>query len=773
MGEKIVVVVESPAKTKTIHKYLGKDATVLASFGHVRDLIPKEGAVDPDNDFAMHYQQIDRNTKHVKAIIAAAKKADTIVLATDPDREGEAIAWHLAEIIKNTPKLTIDCKRVVFHEITETAVKQAFDHPRSIAIDLVNAQQARRALDFLVGFNLSPLLWKKIQPKLSAGRVQSPALRLIVERELAIEAFKSEEYWTIEARLFKDKDFNGKLIQYQGEKLTQFSVTNEKKSSTITDELTKLANGKLRVSKVKPKQRRRNPAAPFITSTLQQEAARKLGFTAQRTMRTAQQLYEGIDLGDGNVNGLITYMRTDSVTLSKEAVADIRQLIETRYGKDQVPATPPVYKSKAKNAQEAHEAIRPTSASRLPDSVKNSLSSDQHRLYELIWKRTISSQMIHATIATLSVDLACGDDESNLFRATGSTITDPGFMAVYLEGKDDAAGDDDEKLLPNLVEGELITLNAIDGVQHFTDPPPRFTEASLIKMLEEYGIGRPSTYASIISTLVQREYTDLESKRFFPTDIGRVVNKFLTDYFTQYVDYDFTANLENQLDEISCGNQDWKQVLRDFWQPFIKLVKDTDENVSRQEVSQMRELGIDPKSKKPVYVRMGRYGPFAQIGSKDDEDKPKFAGLQKTQALDTITLEEALALFRLPRELGKTPEGEVIEANVGRFGPYVKFGKTYVSTKDEDPYTIELDVALKFIAEKKEQEAKRLIHDFASAKIQVLNGPYGPYVTNGKKNVKIGKDQDPAALTVEMCEEMIANAPEKKARSFKKKRKKT
>ena len=501
-----LVIVESPAKAKTIKKYLGKDFEVLASYGHVRDLVPKEGAVDPEKRFTMKYQVIEKNDRHVQAIAKALKKAEALYLATDPDREGEAISWHLFELLKKRRALNgKKVHRVVFNEITKRAIKEAVEHPRDLSMDLINAQQARRALDYLVGFNLSPLLWKKVRRGLSAGRVQSPALRLIVEREQEIAAFKVREYWTIEADAGEAKQaFVSRLVRYGGEKLGQFSITDGEAAAGVQKELLARADGRLSVEKVQKKERKRNPAAPFITSTLQQEAARKLGFTAQRTMRTAQQLYEGVDIGGGAV-GLITYMRTDSVNLANEFLAEVRDFIGHRYGPDNLPAQARRYRTKAKNAQEAHEAIRPTSVLRAPEEIRGHLSKDQGRLYELIWKRTVACQMIHATINTVTVDLGCG--EGNVFRANGSSIANPGFMNVYLEGVDDAgAGEGDEKMLPPLEAGQSVPLKAVRPEQHFTEPPPRYSEASLVKALEEYGIGRPSTYASIISTLQDREY---------------------------------------------------------------------------------------------------------------------------------------------------------------------------------------------------------------------------------------------------------------------------
>ncbi len=609
---KNLVIVESPAKSKTLKKYLGKDFEILASYGHVRDLLPKEGAVDPENDFAMKYQIIEKNAKHTDAIVKALKKADTLYLATDPDREGEAISWHLLEILKK--KKLIKEKpvyRIAFNEITKKAVNDAVANPRELSIDMVNAQQARRALDYLVGFNLSPLLWKKIRRGLSAGRVQSPALRMIAEREDEIERFEKREYWTMESDLKANKKdaFSAKLTHYKGEKLEQFSITDEKTATDAEQAINKAAAGKLIVETVEKKQRRRNPAAPFITSTLQQEASRKLGFTAQRTMRTAQQLYEGIDIGDEAI-GLISYMRTDSVNLAAEAIEQLRELITERYGKENLPKEPKTYKTKSKNAQEAHEAIRPTVVSLTPDSIKDKLSADQFKLYSLIWKRTVACQMVHATINMVGVDLSAG--EGNTFRATGSTIVKPGFMAVYQEGLDDSKEKegDDEKLLPPLKEGDEVELLKLRPEQHFTEPPPRYTEASLVKTLEEHGIGRPSTYASIISTLQARDYVELDKKRFKPTDVGRVVNKFLTEHFTRYVDYNFTANLEDELDAISRGEKEWIPLMKDFWGPFKALVDDKEVSVQRKDVTQEAMDEECPKCGKPLSIRLGRRGRF-------------------------------------------------------------------------------------------------------------------------------------------------------------------
>jgi DNA topoisomerase-1 len=783
-----LVIVESPAKAKTIEKYLGKDYKVLASYGHVRDLIPKKGAIDPDHDFEMKYEVIEKNEKHINAIKKALKNADALYLATDQDREGEAISWHLYELLKDDGVLdNKDVHRVVFNEVTKRAIKEAIEHPRELSNDLINAQQARRALDYLVGFNLSPLLWKKVQRGLSAGRVQSPALRLIVEREEEIENFNEEEYWTIAADVEKDEQpFIARLVLFENEKVidkqvkkegekaeegTRFTFTNEKDAFDARDALLKAANGSLGVDQVKKKEARRNPNPPFTTSTMQQEAARKLRFSAQRTMRTAQQLYEGIDIG-GETVGLITYMRTDSVSLANEALQELRALIEESYGKDYLPEAPRTFKTKSKNAQEAHEAIRPTSARHLPAEIKSHLSADQFALYELIWKRTMACQMIHATLDTVTVDLGCG--AGNSFRANGSTIKHPGFMKVYTEDiDDDRRSEDRNKILPEMEEGESIRLIDIRSDQHFTQPPPRFTEASLVKTLEEYGIGRPSTYASIISTLVNREYVELENRRFTPTDIGRIVNGFLTEHFTKYIDYEFTANLEDELDSVSRGEEDWIPLLRNFWKPFIQQVEEKDANVSRAEVAQSKFICTDRKTGKPVTVRMGPYGPFVQIGDKDDEEKPQFASLRPGMKMHDVTEDNYLDLFVLPRDLGETPEGEKLSTNYGRFGPYVKYDNKFVSInkayQDQgiDPYNITYEQAMELVNAKKEFDANKYIKSFEGTGIEVLNGRFGPYITDGNKNAKIPKDKEPGDLTLQECEELLAAAPERKGRKKK------
>jgi DNA topoisomerase-1 len=758
-----LVIVESPAKAKTIKKYLGKDFEVLASYGHVRDLVPKEGAVDPKQHFAMKYQVVERNKKHVDAIARALKKAKSLYLATDPDREGEAISWHLHELLKAEGALKgKEVQRVVFYEITKNAVREAMAQPRGLSIDLVNAQQARRALDFLVGFNLSPLLWKKVRPGLSAGRVQSPALRMICEREDEIAAFVPREYWTIDAELeHTAQKFPARLVEYRGAKVEQFSFTSEAVAHEAVRTVENAARGELLVAGVDRKQRRRNPAPPFTTSTLQQEAARKLGFSAQKTMRVAQQLYEGVDIGEGAI-GLITYMRTDSVNLAQEAVGRIREVIVQLYGQEGLAEEPRVYRTKSQNAQEAHEAIRPTDAGIVPADIESRMEADQYRLYSLIWKRTVACQMAPAVFDTVAVEFlpAAADAAARTaLRANGSTLIKPGYISVYQEGLDDAVQDDSDHVLPPMKEGDKVRLLGVTPAQHFTEPPPRFSEASLVKALEEYGIGRPSTYASIISTLRDREYVDIESRRFTATDIGKIVSRFLTQYFTTYVDYDFTARMEDSLDAVATGEEEWVPLLDKFWKPFIKLVTHTEKSVSRDEVAQARDLGPDPLSGKPMSVRMGRFGPFVQIGTKDDEEKPRFAGLRPGQKMDTITREDALVLFQLPRKLGTTPDGEEMTANTGRFGPYVKYGSKYVSLKTDDPYTITAERALEVIREKQIADATRLIQDFPEAGIQVLNGRFGPYITDKTRNAKITKDRDPKSLTLADCQAMLAAAP--------------
>ena len=604
---KALVIVESPAKAKTIEKFLGKGYKVLASYGHVRALPSKQGSVDTENNFNPKYHVLPESARHISALKKEAAHSDELILATDLDREGEAIAWHLLEALgidENSEKPAV--KRVTFHEITKSAIDEAMAHPRRIARDLVDAQQARSVLDYLVGFNLSPFLWKKIRYGLSAGRVQSVALRLICEREDEIEVFEPREYWTIEALLATaaNNRFSAKLHTCDGKKMAKFAIADQQQAEGI---LAELEQSEFRVTKLEKKERKRNPAPPFTTSTLQQEASRKLGFSARKTMSVAQKLYEGIEVGDGT-HGLITYMRTDSVALSNQATGEAHDVICQLYDASYALKKPRVFRNKSKNAQEAHEAIRPTSIARTPAQLKPYLSSDQLRLYELIWKRTVASQMAQAIFDATSVDIAAG--ERYEFRATGQVIRFPGFMALYIEGTDNGEDEDKEGLLPPLAEGEPLNREKLTPEQHFTQPPPRYTEASLVKTLEEYGIGRPSTYASIMNTLVTRKYVRLEKRTFFPEDTGRVVTKLLTEHFAQYVDYDFTAELEEELDAISRGELAWTPAIKQFWDPFIALLRRKDQEVSKSDVTTEKTDKTCPDCGKEMVIKLGRSGRF-------------------------------------------------------------------------------------------------------------------------------------------------------------------
>jgi DNA topoisomerase I len=603
---KSLVIVESPAKAKTIEKFLGKDYRVLASYGHVRALPSKQGSVDVEHDFEPRYHVLPESRKHVEALRKEAGQSQEIILATDPDREGEAIAWHLLQALGIHEESTSpQVKRVVFHEITKGAIQKAIAQPGHISRELVDAQQARAVLDYLVGFNLSPFLWKKIRYGLSAGRVQSVALRLVCEREKEIEAFVPREYWSIEALLesANGKAFRARLISVDGTKLDKFAIGDEARAMELVEAL---AGESFRVAEVTRSEKRRNPSPPFTTSTLQQEASRKLGFSARKTMTVAQKLYEGIDVGEGAV-GLITYMRTDSVALSSEATGEAQQVISSLFGGDYALAQPRVFKNKSKNAQEAHEAIRPTSIANTPEKVKSYLSSDQYRLYQLIWKRTVASQMAAAILDATTVDIAAGGRFT--FRATGQVIRFPGFMKLYIEGTDEAE-EEKEGTLPALEEGESVRREEIIPEQHFTQPPPRFTEASLVKTLEEYGIGRPSTYASIMNTLVVRKYARLEKRTFYPEDVGRVVSDLLVTHFQQYVDYEFTAKLEEDLDAVSRGEEKWRPLLREFWNPFIELLKNKEKEVSKEDVTTEKTDRSCPECQKPLVVKLGRAGKF-------------------------------------------------------------------------------------------------------------------------------------------------------------------
>ena len=757
-----VLVVESPGKVKTINKYLGPGYTVLASFGHVRDLSPKEGSVKPDDDFAMTWEVDARGQKRIKDIADALKGADKLILATDPDREGEAISWHVLEVLKQKKALGhAHVERVVFNAVTKSAVMDAIAHPRQINEELVDAYLARRALDYLVGYTLSPVLWRKLPGARSAGRVQSVALRLICERENEIEAFKSQEYWSIDADLrAPGGTFSAHLTHLDGKRLEKLSLANEADARRAVDAINART---FKIGSVETKPAKRNPSPPFITSTLQQEAARKHGFNAKRTMQIAQQLYEGVDIG-GETVGLITYMRTDGVQMANEAIAEARNMIGQRYGARYVPGAPRIYTSKAKNAQEAHEAIRPTSFSRRPDDIARGLDPDMAKLYELIWKRAVASQMESAELERTTIDVVSQDNQV-ILRATGTVVLFDGFLTLYQEGKDDESDEDGAKL-PRVAAGEATAIEKVTPAQHFTEPPPRYSEASLVRKLEELGIGRPSTYASILSTLRDRAYVRMDRNRFIPEEKGRLVTTFLASFFGRYVEYSFTADLEEKLDKVSAGELSWKQLLRDFWKDFSAAIGETKDlkisdviteldeilgphifpspadgtdprvcpNCGAGRLSlklgkfgafvgcsnypecrytrqigqsaaeagdgQPRVLGNDPETGEPISLRSGRFGPYVQLG---EGDKPKRSSIPKGTSLAEVDFEMALKLLSLPREVGKHPEtGNPITANFGRFGPYVKHDGQFASLDSEDEvFTVGLNRAVSVLAEKK------------------------------------------------------------------------
>lgn len=862
-----LVIVESPAKAKTINKYLGRDYKVLASYGHVRDLPPKDGSVEPDKNFVMHYETEARGAKQIKAIADALADADHLVLATDPDREGEAIAWHVLEALKNRRAIKKDLKvsRVVFNEITKSAVSRAMQEPRMIDMDLVNAQQARRALDYLVGFTLSPLLWRKLPGAKSAGRVQSVALRLVCEREMEIEAFRAREYWSVTADLktASGQPFTANLVALGGKKLDKFDLADEAKARAAAQAVSQAA---LTVQSVQLRPTRRHPAPPFTTSTLQQEAARKLGFSAKQTMQIAQRLYEGVEIG-GETTGLITYMRTDGVTLAQDAIATIRAVIEHDFGRKALPAAPRVYKSKQKNAQEAHEAIRPTDAARRPDQVARYLDRDQARLYELIWKRAVACQMEAAALERTTVEIADAQGRVGL-RATGTVVIEPGFLKLYEEGRDDpSAEDEDANRLPKMAEGESLDQTAVKPAQHFTEPPPRYSEASLVKKLEELGIGRPSTYAAILSVLRERDYVRLDKNRFIPDDKGRLVTAFLMQRFGRYFDYDFTANLEEKLDAISASQADWKAVLRDFWLAFTRadergdddllsvtqaidaldkvlgnrgdVIRSIDELLgphffpdkqdgsnpracpscgtgrlgiqagkngafvacsnypdcrytrplgvasdNGQDMAAMdgpKELGLDPESGEMVSLRAGPYGPYVQLGEADPQSKakPKRASIPKSIPPDSVTLEMALKLLSMPREVGLHPETQKpILAGLGRFGPYLNYDGRYLKLASaEEALEIGLNRAVAMIAEapakgrgRAAREVLRALGDHPDGgPVEILNGRYGPYLHHDGVNAPIPKGVEVADVTMAMAvEALAARAGSKKKTAAKK-----
>ncbi|MDD2974965.1 MAG: type I DNA topoisomerase, partial [Aliarcobacter cryaerophilus] len=760
---KNLVIVESPAKAKTISKFLGSDYVVMASMGHVRDLPKSTLGFDPDDNFKPNYQVSADKKKVIADLKKQISKDTTIYLAADEDREGEAIAWHLIPALKIEKN---PIKRIVFHEITKDAILKALQNPRDVDQNLVDAQQARRILDRAVGYELSPLLWKKVRYGLSAGRVQSVAVKIIVDRENEIRAFVPEEYWKIKAD-FINPELSSELAKKNGKNI---KVKNEKEARDIENSLN---SGSYKLVDIEEKESTRNPAPPFTTSTLQQEASRKIGLSVAQTMMIAQQLYEGNVANIPNhTGGLITYMRTDSLNLSTVATTAAKKVIEDEYGKDYSLAKPRAFKSTAKGAQEAHEAIRPVDMSLKPSDVKAYLDPSQYRLYSLIWKRTIATQMATAKIANTTYKIEAGKNKEFEFQTKGQRIIFAGFMKAYTEGSDnpEAALDSAEKILPNIKIGTVLELENLSSEQNFTKPPSRYTEASLVKKLESEGIGRPSTYAPTISTIQAREYVvKTEDKKLAPTPTGEIVNSFLTDHFSNIIDLGFTARIEEQFDDIAEGKKAWVDVMKSFYGDFKETIKDKEENISKSDYSQVRELGIDPKSGKPVSARVGRFGPFIQIGTKDDEEKPKFVAIPEKLNMDTITLDEALFLFTLPRVVGVDDSGNEIKANIGRFGPYLQVKTKYYSLKTDDPYTVDEQRAREIISEIDEAKSKALIKDFEKEKIQILNGQYGAYIKQGRKNFKIPKTKEASNLTLEECLEII----EKDSKGTKKPARKT
>ena len=747
---KTLVIVESPTKAKTISKFLGSSYMVESSFGHLRDLPKSKMGIDIENGtFEPHYVVSRDRAKQVKKLKELAKKSEHIIFATDEDREGEAISWHLTYI------LGIDAdkaSRIVFHEITKHAIEEAIKNPRHIDKKLVDAQQARRVLDRLVGYELSPFLWKKVARGLSAGRVQSVAVRLVVDRERERQAFNAEEYWTLEALCDKQHEFIAKLYAIEQKKINKLDIQHEEQMQTILQEL---EHASYTVTDITKKEVKRNPPPPFTTSTLQQKASNTLGYSAKQTMRLAQQLYEGIDIGHDGSIGLITYMRTDSLNLSDKFLDEAKNYISQTFGKNHTLGTARRYKTKSKGAQEAHEAIRPTHADKNPESIKEYLSPQQYKLYNLIWKRAIATQMEQARLNKTSIDI---DAKQYRFRVNGQTMVFPGWLALYPHASK-------EEMLPELSVGETINCKELKPEQHFTEPPARYNDATLVKALEEYGIGRPSTYAPTISTIEDRGYVERdENKRLFPQDIAYIVIDLLVEHFSQIVDFGFTAQMEDNLDDIAEGKKDWQPIISTFYHPFHENLEKKTGELSKEDTVGMRELGLDPTTQKPIYVRVGRYGPFVQKGSKDDEEKPIFAKLAKGQSTETITLEEALHLLQLPRNLGLTDDNEDVIINIGRFGPYVQYGKKYVSLGEHDPYTISKDEALKLIAEHKQKEAEKTIKTFENSPIQILNGRYGPYINNTetKVNAKIPKDKEPSELSLEECQILLETKPSRK-----------
>jgi DNA topoisomerase-1 len=823
-----VVVVESPAKAKTINKYLGGNFTVLASFGHVRDLPPKDGSVRPDEGFAMDWASDERGNRQVTAIAKALKGADRLWLATDPDREGEAISWHVRAMLEEKKALVgVDVQRITFNEITKSAVQHAMAHPRALDQPLIEAYLARRALDYLVGFTLSPVLWRKLPGSRSAGRVQSVALRLVCEREAEIEAFRPREYWTVEAHFTTPAGapFTARLTQLDGKKLDQFDLNNADKAAAAK---AAVEAGQFAVASVERRRVKRNPQPPFTTSTFQMDASRKLGLGAQAAMRVAQQLYEGVDIG-GETVGLISYMRTDGVQMAKEAIASIRDHVGEAYGKDYLPGAPREYSSKAKNAQEAHEAIRPTDVARVPGDMAQYLNDEQRRVYDLIWKRAVASQMQSAELDQVAVDVASG---GTVMRATGSIVAFDGFLKLYREATDDAPeGDsrDETRMLPPMHERDPLKRDKVAADQHFTQPPPRFSEASLVKRMEELGIGRPSTYASILSVLRDRNYVRMESRRFVPEDRGRLVTAFLTSFFERYVSTGFTAGLEEQLDEVSDGRQDWRKVMESFWHDFSHAVEQTrdlkisdvidaldqdlgehffpkHEDGSDPRTCQvchtgrlglklgrhgsfigcsnypacqytrrlavngedgdtlkegMRELGAHPDTGEQITVRRGPYGVYVQQGTPDPEDKkakPRRTSLPRGIEGDTVTLEQAVGLLSLPREIGLHPTtGEMMLAGIGRFGPYVKMGAIFASLdKDDDILSIGPNRAIDALQKKLDSVRQVGAHPKTAEAVIVKKGRFGPYIQSGNLVANVPRGVTMEEVTLEQAVMLLA-----------------
>lgn len=752
---KNLVIVESPAKARTISKFLGSDYKVMASMGHVRDLPKSKLGFDPENNFEPQYMISRDKTKVIADLKKQISKDTVIYLAADEDREGEAIAWHLIPALKIQKN---PIKRIVFHEITKKAILEALENPREVDQHLVDAQQARRILDRAVGYKLSPLLWKKVRYGLSAGRVQSVAVRIIVDREKEIEAFIPVEFWKIKAQ-FHTPQLKAELAKINSKPA---KVNNEAEAKTIE---TSCKSGEYILEDIEEKQSKRNPAPPFTTSTLQQEASRKAGFGVKQTMIVAQQLYEGSVNVPGHTGGLITYMRTDSVNLSTFATSMAKEVISNEYGDEYALGKPRHYKSKAKGAQEAHEAIRPVNLALKPSDVRAYLDNAQYRLYSLIWKRTIATQMAQAVVANTTYKISAGKEKEYEFQSKGTRIVFPGFMKAYTEGSDDpeAALDNQDVILPTIKKGTALNLENLASEQNFTKPPARYTEASLVKKMEAEGIGRPSTYAPTIATIQAREYIiKTEDKKLKPTLIGTVVNDFLVEHFDHIVDLGFTAHIEEEFDQIAEGKITWEKVMKEFYQPFVKNIEDKEENAPRAKFSDIRELGIDEKTQKPITARVGQYGPYVQMGTKEDEEKPKIASIPANISVNSITIEEAQVLLTLPKVLGQDEAGNDIKVNIGRFGPYLQIKSEYFSLKEDDPYTVELPRALEVIKELKEAKAKALLKDFPEEETQILIGRYGPYIKSKKKNYKLPKEldeQDIKALSWEEVKEIIKNQP--------------